>query len=154
MQTPFLQPSLFHPLQQENITTLESQLPLKQKQDSIGQKSTKVCSKCGQEKPLSDFRLANVRESRKKWYRNECKSCERLYNKGRQNAHKQATAKPDTCELCGSTDSILILDHCHTTEKFRGWICQRCNHGLGAFGDNISMLHKAISYLSNLPKWQ
>ena len=112
-----------------------------------GQKSTKCCRKCQQVKPLSEFRLANVRESRKQWYRTECKFCEKQYNKGRQLAHKQAGQKPDSCQLCGTTERSLIMDHCHETETFRGWICQRCNHGLGAFGDDPLMLNKALQYL-------
>jgi hypothetical protein len=39
------------------------------------------------------------------------------------------------------------MDHDHQKECFRGWICERCNIGLGKFGDNIEGLTKAIDYL-------
>ena len=121
----------------------------KEKLEETGRTCTKVCRKCGQEKPLSEFRLANVRESRKQWHRTECKACERRYNKGRQSAHKQAGQKPNACQLCGTTERALIMDHCHDTETFRGWICQRCNHGLGAFGDSLDGLMLAVQYLND-----
>jgi len=40
------------------------------------------------------------------------------------------------------------LDHCHTTGKIRGFLCQKCNHGLGLFNDSIQALKSAIEYLS------
>ena len=54
------------------------------------------------------------------------------------------------CELCGRIEKKkqrLSLDHCHETGKFRGWLCHDCNTNIGKFGDNISGLMKAISYL-------
>lgn len=53
------------------------------------------------------------------------------------------------CAICGKPCSIgrLSIDHCHITEKVRGLLCRRCNAGLGAFGDNVNMLEKAIDYL-------
>jgi len=41
------------------------------------------------------------------------------------------------------------MDHCHETETFRGWICSRCNRGIGSFSDDISKLQEAILYLEN-----
>jgi hypothetical protein len=51
------------------------------------------------------------------------------------------------CKLCGRKRK-LVLDHCHTTGRIRGFLCIRCNGGLGAFGDSIEGLKKAIKYLS------
>ena len=57
---------------------------------------------------------------------------------------------PLNCELC---DCLLTggvqthLDHDHVTGKFRGWLCNRCNRGLGHFGDTIAGLERAIAYL-------
>ncbi|NBR24935.1 MAG: hypothetical protein EBU08_14405, partial [Micrococcales bacterium] len=39
------------------------------------------------------------------------------------------------------------LDHDYETEKFRGWICQTCNIGLGHFKDSIEGMMKGIEYL-------
>tara|TARA_R110000824_G_scaffold334688_1_gene521275 strand:- start:300 stop:722 length:423 start_codon:yes stop_codon:yes gene_type:complete len=42
-----------------------------------------------------------------------------------------------------------VLDHCHASETFRGWLCFNCNTGLGAFKDNINNVGKAYEYLDN-----
>ena len=52
------------------------------------------------------------------------------------------------CQLCGApTAAKFHLDHCHTTGKFRGLLCSKCNNGLGMFGDSLDGLYKAIEYL-------
>lgn len=56
---------------------------------------------------------------------------------------------PETCEVCGKPPGkkAMNLDHCHSTGAFRGWLCVRCNVGLGALGDNLDGLKKAVAYL-------
>lgn len=57
---------------------------------------------------------------------------------------------PALCELCGKANrsgKALSLDHDHPTNKFRGWLCHRCNLSLGYFGDSIQGLERAIAYL-------
>ena len=39
------------------------------------------------------------------------------------------------------------IDHCHTTNKVRGVLCDLCNKGLGQFRDNTGFLKEAIKYL-------
>ncbi len=51
------------------------------------------------------------------------------------------------CMICGVL-SDLVLDHCHQTKKIRGFLCKKCNSGLGFFSDNIDKLKNAIKYLS------
>jgi hypothetical protein len=41
----------------------------------------------------------------------------------------------------------LDVDHCHTTGKIRGLLCNNCNRGLGHFQDNPSFLLTAAEYL-------
>tara|TARA_R100000773_G_C4156599_1_gene76293 strand:+ start:287 stop:562 length:276 start_codon:yes stop_codon:yes gene_type:complete len=43
---------------------------------------------------------------------------------------------------------VWQLDHCHETGDFRGWLCKKCNTGLGLLGDNVTELSRAIKYLS------
>lgn len=50
------------------------------------------------------------------------------------------------CAICNEV-SILHVDHCHTTGKFRGLLCRHCNLGLGFFKDNKILMKKALDYL-------
>jgi HTH-type transcriptional regulator/antitoxin HipB len=58
---------------------------------------------------------------------------------------------PQTCEACGSPplgkDKTLCLDHCHDTGAFRGWLCSRCNKGVGMCGDTLDGLLLRVAYL-------
>ena len=42
----------------------------------------------------------------------------------------------------------LSVDHCHSTGKVRGLLCDSCNRGVGFFKDNEELLFSAIEYLS------
>jgi hypothetical protein len=39
------------------------------------------------------------------------------------------------------------LDHDHSDDSFRGWLCEPCNTGLGKLGDNLDGVIKAVNYL-------
>ena len=39
-------------------------------------------------------------------------------------------------------------DHDHETGEFRGWLCKKCNTGMGALGDNLESLLRAVQYLA------
>lgn len=54
------------------------------------------------------------------------------------------------CAICHKSDSeagTLAVDHCHTTDRVRELLCQRCNQGLGLFKENPTALARAIAYL-------
>lgn len=60
------------------------------------------------------------------------------------------------CALCefvfpgmqtGDRNASPHVDHCHTTGKIRGLLCNSCNTGLGRFKDSTDLLLKAVSYL-------
>lgn len=54
---------------------------------------------------------------------------------------------PQNCELCGAVSGKLKIDHDHITGAFRGWLCTRCNLGLGLLGDVKSGILLALRYL-------
>lgn len=67
--------------------------------------------------------------------------------------------RPETCELCGSGGRI-VFDHCHTSVKFRGWLCDNCNKALGLVRDDPDLLRRMATYLeqdrssvSAIPRW-
>jgi hypothetical protein len=56
------------------------------------------------------------------------------------------------CALCGCPETNpkkfnMCIDHDHNTGKVRALLCDRCNRGIGSFGDNIDLLEKAVLYL-------
>jgi hypothetical protein len=54
--------------------------------------------------------------------------------------------KPPVCEICSGHGKI-VWDHCHRSNKFRGWICNKCNLILGAVKDDPVLLEKLAVYL-------
>lgn len=56
------------------------------------------------------------------------------------------------CAICRKPPSgrktRLSVDHCHTTGKVRGLLCDKCNQGIGYFDDNVSLVKRALTYLS------
>lgn len=53
--------------------------------------------------------------------------------------------KGTSCALCGRK-ARLCYDHDHATNRFRGWLCYRCNHGLHMLEDP-ELLSRATEYL-------
>jgi hypothetical protein len=51
------------------------------------------------------------------------------------------------CQICSKVLEKKCIDHCHSTNKVRGVLCNNCNTALGLVGDNISTLEEMIKYL-------
>jgi len=68
------------------------------------------------------------------------------------------TKQEGNCAICKKPEEItklksnkpkmLAVDHCHSSGKIRGLLCQKCNTALGSFKDSIEMLESAIIYLN------
>tara|TARA_R100001510_G_C7523268_1_gene117857 strand:- start:38 stop:481 length:444 start_codon:yes stop_codon:yes gene_type:complete len=122
----------------------------------LGAGEGKVCSKCNQYLPLSRFSW----HSGGNYLRPECKSCNNELSKVRE-ALRREYGMPDKgyiCPICNHTEEAVagkgntkngawVIDHCHITDTFRGWLCHKCNRSLGGFDDDEDMLGRAIDYL-------
>ena len=91
-----------------------------------------------------------------------CRCCKNRNNRI-VSALRRKNPLPDNhrCECCGRSEEELPvqktrdgssitafhLDHCHTTGKFRGYLCANCNKGLGSFKDDVKALERAAEYL-------
>ena len=111
---------------------------------------TKKCSKCHQEKELSEF--ASWRKGDSSDKRTKCKTCEieagKLLKESKKLAGNPSPPVIGTsCPICGETKYRLCFDHDHYTKKHRGWLCPQCNRAIGQLGDDIEGLTKAIDYL-------
>jgi hypothetical protein len=48
----------------------------------------------------------------------------------------------------------IVLDHCHDTGGFRGWLCDPCNVVLGMVKDRPEILRDLADYLERVTnKW-
>ena len=135
--------------------------------------NTKICTRCKIEKQknLEIFPPHNkTKDGLDSW----CRQCRASYrseiNRGKfrdqlSDDEVRKLKKQLTCDICGKEDTggsknnkhlgkikSLVMDHNHTTGKFRGMLCNHCNRGLGHFLDDISTLEKAILYLKDRDK--
>ena len=118
----------------------------------------RVCSKCEIKKPNEEFSYCGGAN----YFRPECKQCNRELANIRKQLKAEHGNPPEDyqCPVCGlKTDQVegkggsagaWVLDHCHDTGTFRGWLCQKCNRGLGCFGDSIEGLKLGIAYLTKV----
>jgi hypothetical protein len=119
---------------------------------------TKLCSMCKQQVPIWDF----AKEGSKGYLRYECRPCAKKQGKLVAKIKKTAPIIPDyhKCPICLRTSdelvtygknkkSVWVADHDHETEEFRGWLCHKCNLGLGNLGDDLNRCMRAAEYLKN-----
>ena len=114
-----------------------------------------VCIKCNIRQPISDYSVMKAGEIKR-----TCRSCRKghkeVLNKLRK--ENQYPDKDYSCAICDRTLEELgkhgqtrlqnwVLDHCHDTNTFRGWVCHKCNTGLGGFSDDLTIIERAVIYL-------
>lgn len=104
----------------------------------------KECVRCKKTKHISEFpkhkRLKDGLDTR-------CKKCKYYDTNVSKKLNRIAPIKPELCECCGKKPEKWTLDHCHKTDTIRGWICEKCNLGIGKLGDTIDGLMLAVNYL-------
>ena len=123
--------------------------------DQIPKGDSKICTKCCKEKPLTSFGTVNGGLKRP-----ECKSCmnKMVSVRDRLRRENQSPSENHICPIChqtaddvkdygGKRNTPWVIDHCHRTDRFRGWLCHRCNRGIGCFSDDIEKLERAVDYL-------
>lgn len=128
-----------------NTTASGSPSPPKHKSETTGQKSTKKCVYCNQEKSLEEFhRHPNQVTGRD----HRCKACCSKHRRQERQALKKAPPPPLECEICGQPRR-LCPDHIHGTENFRGWICKPCNIRVGWLETNQTSIQEYLSTNGN-----
>ena len=125
---------------------------------------TKVCSKCGKEKELSEFNkrkqilgglARNCREcvneyQRARFHKRRVYHIQKKYNLEWNEYLSMLDAQDHLCAICRVeplTPYYTHIDHNHDTGEVRGLLCKSCNQGLGHFRESISSLGNAIKYL-------
>ena len=86
------------------------------------------------------------------YIKGDCRPCHNRLGRVRHQLKKKhpAPAAGTPCTCCGAVRK-LHMDHCHRTDKFRGWICSHCNTMIGLAGESVRGLEAGILYLERSP---
>ena len=120
------------------------------------QVNEKVCNTCNEMKPLSEY----SRAAGGNHVRPDCKECSNHAQKVREFLKKKHPYPDEDycCPVCNKTAEevkwktqenrkVWCLDHDHKTDKFRGWICFRCNIAVGQVRDCSDIAYRLHEYL-------
>lgn len=136
----------------------------------------KICPKCNETKPLSEFygkkkpsgwckkcdrerskayyaaNKEKAKEAHKKWVSNNKDKVAFTKAKSAYGISKEEYESLEkVCVICGSTTNLRI-DHSHQSGRVRGMLCDHCNKGLGFFKDNPTLLLRASDYILGIAK--
>lgn len=88
---------------------------------------------------------------------NECRVCKDglyRYKLNRLDMLKLLDSQNNECKLCNSKLEMFVgrnggfVDHCHTTGKVRGILCNRCNTVVGGLENkDIGDINKILKYI-------
>lgn len=120
------------------------------------QQKLKRCIYCKEEKSTTEFA-----PHYQKWDNldTRCTPCRKMRDKQIEEIRKSAPPVSLVCDCCGLPPNLgsnanlsrrqygLNLDHDPVNIKFRGWLCGPCNRAIGALGDTLEGLMKAVEYL-------
>jgi hypothetical protein len=111
-------------------------------------KDMRVCLKCNTEKALNLFHIPYYKSDGSPSHSHTCKECKRHFS-GVVRDLKKVNPKPrdSKCQCCGEYTEMLVLDHDHKTDQFRGWTCTNCNQALGKLKESVEIALKAAEYL-------
>lgn len=126
----------------------------------------KTCPQCKTAKPVEAFFFSHKTKDKLHWCCKTCDSARKkkwyagnyekaastnrkyLYGVSETQYQEQYRLQDGVCAICKNIPDRrrLDVDHCHKTGKIRGLLCQKCNRGLGNFGDSLLTLISAVKY--------
>tara|TARA_R100000808_G_scaffold3342_1_gene11969 strand:- start:4930 stop:5379 length:450 start_codon:yes stop_codon:yes gene_type:complete len=138
------------------------QLSLFSTEEILKVEDGKTCTKCNKYLPFSSFQEDAKYISGRIKLRRECKECRNHSRYIAKKLREEEGPPPENyvCPICKKNSNssstingneyqgVWALDHCHDTETFRGYLCHKCNKGLGHFNDSPEYLNNAIEYLN------
>ena len=100
--------------------------------------TTHNCVDCGE--------LSQKNDSEKRWRR-----IQQVYGVSKDQFYKMLISQECKCAICKLhiSDKNCHVDHCHKRNIVRGLLCQKCNQGIGLFGDDVATLMSAIKYIES-----
>ncbi len=103
-------------------------------------------------KASSTWRKANKEKVSEQGLRFRLKS---KYGLTPEQVENMLAAQKGTCAICTTPITMrcddkskaVHVDHCHTTLKVRGLLCNKCNRAIGMLREDVNVLENAIAYL-------
>lgn len=124
----------------------------------IDLEKTKFCTTCKLTLPVYKFGT----EGSKGYLRYQCRDCAKKHNQIVNKIKKKAPKITPNhhCPIClrsaenlssygKKKSAVWVADHDHESERFRGWLCHKCNLGLGNLGDDPERCKRAMEYLND-----
>lgn len=140
-------------------------------------KGYKLCSRCKNIKPESEF---YKNKSKEDGYSHNCKECGKYYTKKWKSENRDAVKRynkknsinrnlikrygitlddkrnmlniqNNRCKICGNEfeeESSAFVDHKHENGLVRGLLCTKCNTAIGYLQDNPKIIANAMLYVS------
>jgi hypothetical protein len=119
----------------------------------------KLCCVCNKTLPFSNFHKRTLKTGNIS-YQAKCKECSTTIRRQYYKPHEfmrrkfkltedqyNNLMKNENCQICNVELTKKCIDHCHSSNKVRGVLCNNCNTALGLVGDNVSILSEMIKYL-------
>lgn len=141
----------------KDTSTSDANLTVITSMDETGQTLIEAvtCNVCDVMQPVANFAVMPSGEIKRK-----CKSCKSGQKRVVKKLRSENPYPSDDycCPICERDMKEIskygqpmlskwVLDHCHETNTFRGWLCSNCNTGLGGFKDDKDKVLKAYEYL-------
>jgi hypothetical protein len=60
---------------------------------------------------------------------------------------EMSSSQNGKCAICEKDPKRLVVDHCHSTGRVRGLLCDPCNAILGKWEDDSRIARRAAAYL-------
>ena len=109
------------------------------------------CKECDRLLFSTAFTAAYTRSDGAYLVKKICRECCTVQEAEKREARKNAPPKSEVCDCCHENKKLEI-DHTHGTTNVRGWLCTKCNSGIGSLGDDLEGVLRAVTYLENYRK--
>lgn len=108
------------------------------------------CDRCKIEKPASAFALNRTKQ---RGIQSSCLDCmrDRKYGLKPGEYDRMLEQQGGGCAICKNPcarERRLSVDHCHSTGRVRGLLCQNCNAAIGMLKEDVALFFRAVEYLS------
>jgi len=121
---------------------------------------TKICNICFVLKPMDEFQVNQTDAKGRKTRRPSCNICRQdidrrsIPSREKKEAQRLRPKKGTLwqCAICRKMGIVgvnvkVVADHDHYAGRWRGFLCDSCNTGIGRFRDDENILRNALAYL-------